>query len=354
MKIHNLETPALLLDKQAMLRNMEKMDGILAGTSMALYPHYKSHKCPAIAKFQLERGAKGITCAKLGEALDLQAAGVDNIVIANQIVQAEKLPKLASLAHKCRLTVCVDHAQNVLDLEQAMAQAGDGKLRVLVEYDVGMRRCGVSTHEEFLALAKLVSAQPHLIFEGIQAYAGQLSHEENAEKRFADVQRIEADVAALKAFCEQNGVKVGEICGGSTGFAHEKPKNTVYTQVQFGSYLFLDRSFLPLALQFEQALFVETTVLSVKPDRVVVDCGVKTMTMDQYPPYFPAFPEAQLSFSEEHTTILVENADLKPGDKLRYVPGHCCTTINIFDRMYAIEGEEVVDCWQVTSRGKAQ
>ena len=220
MKTHNLETPALLVDKQAMLRNMEKMDGILSGTSMALYPHYKSHKCPAIAKIQLERGAKGITCAKLGEALDLQAAGVTNIVIANQIVQAEKLPKLASLAHKCRLTVCVDQMQNVLDLEQAMAQAGDGKLHVLVEYDVGMKRCGVSTHEEFLALAKLVSAQPHLVFEGIQAYAGHLSHEEQAEKRFADVQRIEADVAALKAFCEENGVKVAEICGGSTGFAH--------------------------------------------------------------------------------------------------------------------------------------
>ena len=354
MKIRNLETPALLVDKQAMERNMAKMDEILSGTSMALYPHYKSHKCPAIAKLQLERGAKGITCAKLGEALDLQAAGVTNIIIANQIVQAEKLPKLADLAQKCRLTVCVDQMQNVLNLEQAMAQASEGKLHVLVEYDVGMKRCGVSTHEEFLALAKLISAQPHLVFEGIQAYAGQLSHEENAQKRFADVQAIEADVAALKTFCEENGVKVGEICGGSTGFAHEKPKNTLYTQVQFGSYLFMDRSFRPLELQFEQALFVETTVLSVKPDRVVVDCGVKTMTMDQYPPYFPTFPEAELSFSEEHTTILVENTGLKPGDKLRYVPGHCCTTINIFDRMYVIQGEDVVDCWEVTSRGKAQ
>lgn len=354
MKIGNLETPALLVDKQAMERNMAKMDAILAGTSMKLHPHYKSHKCPAIAKLQLAQGAKGITCAKLGEALDLQAAGIANIVIANQVVQAEKLPKLAALAQKCRLTVCVDHTQNILDLEQAMAQAGQGKLHLLVEYDVGMNRCGVSTHEEFLALAKLIQAQPHLIFEGIQAYAGQLSHEEDAEKRFADVQRIEADVAALKAFCEKNGLKIAEICGGSTGFAHEKPKNTVYTQVQFGSYLFLDRSFRPLELQFEQALFVVTTVLSVKPDRVVVDCGVKTMTMDQYPPYFPAFPDAQLSFSEEHTTLLVENTGLKPGDKLQYVPGHCCTTINTFDRMYAIDGEDVVDCWEITSRGKAQ
>lgn len=354
MKIRELETPALLVDKQAMERNMERMDAILAGTSMALYPHYKSHKCPEIAKLQLARGARGITCAKLGEALDLCAAGIPNIVIANQVVQREKLPKLADLAHNCRLTVCADHEQNVLDLEAAMAARGDGTLHVLVEYDVGMNRCGVGSHEEFLALARLIQAQPHLIFEGIQAYAGQLSHEENAQMRFAEVQRIEADVAALKAFCEANGVEIAEICGGSTGFAHEKPKNTVYTQVQFGSYLFLDRSFQPLELQFEQALFVETTVLSAKADRVVVDCGVKTMTMDQYPPYFPAFPQAQLSFSEEHTTLLVENTGLKPGDKLRYVPGHCCTTINTFDRMYAVEGEEVLACWDITSRGKAQ
>ena len=352
--MNTLLTPALVIDRAAMERNMAKMDGLLEGTSMNLYPHYKSHKCPAIALLQLARGAKGITCAKLGEALDLCDAGVENIVIANQVIQQEKLPVLARLANRCRLTVCVDDAQNVLDLQAAMAEAGDGLLHVLVEYDVGMNRCGVATHEEFLALAQLIQGQSQLVFEGIQAYAGQLSHEENAEKRFADVQAIEADVAALKAFCDENGVKVTEICGGSTGFAHEKPKNTVYTQVQFGSYLFLDRSFQPLELQFEQALFVQTTVLAVKPDRIVVDCGVKTMTMDQYPPYFPAFPGAKLSFSEEHTTILVSGSALKPGDKLLYVPGHCCTTINTFDKVYVAENNVVTDCWDITSRGKAQ
>ena len=348
-----LLTPALVIDREAMERNMAKMNGLLEGTSMGLYPHYKSHKCPAIARLQMEKGARGITCAKLGEALDLCEAGIPNIVIANQIVQKEKLPVLAALANRCRLTVCVDHGQNVLDLEAAMAEAG-GKLHLLVEFDVGMNRCGVSTPSEFLELARLIKKQPHLVFEGIQAYAGQLSHEENGEKRRADVQRIEAQVAALKAFCEENGVKVAEVCGGSTGFAHEKPKNTVYTQVQFGSYLFLDRSFQPLELSFEQALFVQTTVLSVKADRVVVDCGVKTMTMDQYPPYFPAFPGAELSFSEEHTTILARDHGLKPGDKLLYVPGHCCTTINTFDKVYVAEKGTVTDCWDITSRGKAQ
>ncbi len=351
--MNTLLTPALVIDREAMERNMAKMNGILESTSMKLYPHYKSHKCPAIARLQMEKGARGITCAKLGEALDLCDAGISNIVIANQIVQKEKLPVLASLANRCRLTVCVDHEQNILDLEAAMAEVG-GKLHLLVEYDVGMGRCGVSTQEEFLALAQLIQKQPHLAFEGIQAYAGQLSHEEDGEKRFADVQRIEAQVAELKAFVEACGVPVKEVCGGSTGFAHEKPKSTVYTQVQFGSYLFLDRSFQPLELSFEQALFVQTTVLSVKADRVVVDCGVKTMTMDQYPPYFPAFPGAQLSFSEEHTTILVSDHGLKPGDKLLYVPGHCCTTINTFDKVYVSEKGIVTDCWDVTSRGKAQ
>ena len=351
--MNTLMTPALVIDREAMERNMAKMNGLLEGTSMKLYPHYKSHKCPAIARLQMQHGAAGITCAKLGEALDLCDAGISNIVIANQIVQKEKLPVLAALANRCRLTVCVDHKQNILDLEAAMAETG-GTLYVTVEYDVGMGRCGVSTREEFVALAKLIDLQSHLEFEGIQAYAGQLSHEENGEKRFADVQRIEAEVAGLKAFCEENGLTVREVCGGSTGFAHEKPKNTVYTQVQFGSYLFLDRSFQPLELQFEQALFVQTTVLSAKEDRVVVDCGVKTMTMDQYPPYFPAFPGAQLNFSEEHTTIPVRDHGLVPGDKLLYVPGHCCTTINTFDKVYVAEKGVVTDCWDITSRGKAQ
>jgi 3-hydroxy-D-aspartate aldolase len=116
----------------------------------------------------------------------------------------------------------------------------------------------------------------------------------------------------------------------------------------------MDRSFCPLELDFEQALFVETTVLSVKPDRVVVDCGVKSMTMDQYPPYFPAYPNAVLSFSEEHTTIFIQNSGLKVGDRLRYIPGHCCTTINTFDKMFAIKGDKVIDVWDITSRGKAQ
>ena len=353
MTIKELETPALWVDLDAMERNMNRVDNILSDTSMTLYPHYKSHKCPTIAKMQIKRGARGITCAKLSEAIDLCELGISNIVIANLVVQEEKLPKVAKLANRCRLTLCVDSEDNVLALEEAMAIQG-GQLHILVEFDVGMKRCGVETFEAFLNIAKLIQSQPHLSFEGIQAYAGHLSHEEDSKKRYEEIQSIEKLVADLKIYCEQNGMPVKEVCGGSTGFGEDKPKNTVYTQAQFGSYLFMDRSFIPLGLDFEQALFVETTVISVKSDRIVVDCGVKTMTMDQYPPYFPAFPDAKLSFSEEHTTIFVPGKDFRVGDRLRYIPGHCCTTINTFDKIAAVRDQDVLEIWDITSRGKAQ
>lgn len=353
MHISQLQTPALLVDLEKMEANMDRVDALRAGTSMALYPHYKSHKCPDLSLRQLQRGAAGITCAKLSEAVDLAAAGVENIVIANQVVQAEKLPQLAALAKQCRLTVCADQTDNILALEQAMA-AQNATLHVLVEYDVGMRRCGADNFEEFLSLARLVDGQLHLVFEGIQAYAGHLAHEGNAQKRRFELKAIETAVAQLKEYVEANGLAVTHVCGGSTGTVADKPKNTVYTQLQTGSYLFMDASYQALDLDFEQALTILTTVLSVRPDRVVVDCGVKSLSMDQRPPFFPDFPGAELSFSEEHTTLLVENSSLRPGDRLVCVPGHCCTTVNTFDRIHLVRNGDVVEVLPIISRGKAQ
>lgn len=353
MTITELETPALLLDFGAMTHNMALMDGILTGSSMRLYPHYKSHKCPDLAKYQLEHGALGITCAKLSEADDLVQAGVQTVVIANQVVQAEKLPKLAALARRCHLTVCVDNADNVRDLEAACAKE-HSLLHVLVEYEVGMQRCGAESYDEVLALARLISEQEHLRFHGIQAYAGQLSHEADAEKRRKTLLSVEEDVRRLKNYLEENGIRVLQICGGSTGTCADKPEDTVYTQLQAGSYLFMDSSYQKLGLPFRQAMFVLTSVISVKKDRVVVDCGVKTLTQDQFPPYFPAYPDAKLFFSEEHTTIFIEDSDLLPGDMLMCVPGHNCTTTNNFDRIHVVDGEDVLHVFSVTSRGKAQ
>lgn len=352
MKVSQIETPALIVERSAFESNMAAMSRLLEQTAMAFRPHYKSHKSIDVVRRQLAAGAKGITCAKLSEAEDLAQAGVGDILIANQVVQQEKLGRVAVLANKTRLTICVDHEQQVKALERAMAARG-GILYVLVEYEIGMGRCGVETHGEVIRLAKLISEQPHLSFEGVQAYAGQLSHEVDLEVRRSASAAIEADLTQLKKELEAAGLPPKEISGGSTGTVELKPRDSVYTEMQCGSYLFMDRAYGLLDLRFENSLFLLTTVISTKPDRIVTDGGMKSLGMDQGAPIFVGYEELPVSMSEEHGTVEAPGHKAKMGDKLRYIPGHCCTTINMHDKLYLVDGEEVVDIWTVTSRGKS-
>lgn len=353
MKVSQIETPALVIDRRAFLENMAAMDRLLAQTSMALRPHYKSHKSVAIAKLQLEAGAKGITTAKLSEAEDLAQAGVQDILIANQVVQPEKLGRVAVLANKTRLTICVDDEANVLALERAMALVG-GTLYVLVEYDIGMERCGVETHQQVLALAKTIDAQPHLVFEGVQAYAGHMAHEHSYEIRKQSADAIEADLQALKSYLTEAGLPPKEISGVSTGTVELRPRDSVYTELQCGSYLFMDRAYREVGVSFRHSLYLLTTVVSTKPDRIVTDGGAKSLGMDQGDPVFVGYEGLPVRMSEEHGQVEAPGHQAKVGDKLYYIPGHCCTTINAHDCIYVVDGEDVVDLWQVTSRGKAQ
>ena len=353
MKITDIETPALILEKSIFDKNRRVMASLLSGSSMALRPHYKSHKCPAIALIQLSDGAKGLTCAKLSEAEDLADAGVSDILIANQIIDEKKLSRLASLAGRCRLTVCVESADNVLALAHAASAAGT-TVHVLIEYEIGMQRCGVESHEEVLALARLISEQKSLRYEGIQAYAGNMAHEKSLEVRQAATDAIEADLAALKAELTAAGLPPAEISGVSTGTVQTKPKASVYTEMQCGSYLFSDRAYRDLHLCFENALFLLTTVMSVKPSRIVTDGGVKSLGMDQGNPVVVGYEDYPVGMSEEHSQIEVPGHSQRVGDRLRLIPGHCCTTFNLHDRVYLVDGEDVVDCWEITSRGRAQ
>lgn len=353
MKVSQIETPALIVEKTAFDANMAEMTRLLSNTTMALRPHYKSHKSVSIAGLQLAAGAKGITVAKLSEAEDLARAGVEDILIANQVVQDIKMNRVAMLAKKTRLTICVDDADNVLRLERAMAEVG-GTLYVLVEYEIGMERCGVQTHEEVLELAKLIAAQPHLRFEGVQAYAGHMAHEHNREMRKASAEAIEKDLTRLKKKLTEAGLPPKEISGGSTGTVECKPNNSVYTEMQCGSYLFMDRAYREVGVCFRHSLYLLTTVISTKPDRIVTDGGVKSLGMDQGDPVFVGYEDLPVRMSEEHGQVEAPGHGVRVGDQLRYIPGHCCTTINAHDRIYVVDGEDVVDIWLVTSRGKAQ
>jgi len=354
MKVTDLPTPALLLDLEFLSRNAAIMDDIRKNTSMELYPHYKSHKCVELARLQMEWGAKGITCAKLSEAMDLCDAGIENIVIANQIVQQEKFGFLADLAKRCRLTVCVDHAENVMALERAMAQK-DARLNLLVEYDVGMHRCGVESYEEALVLANLIKSQSHLSFEGIQAYAGHLSHEASTQVRAELGAGVETRLKEAKAYLEAHGLTVPQVSGCSTASVrdHALP-DTVYTEFQPGSYLFMDAAYRPLAdLPFRNSLFVLATVMSKGNGKTITDAGAKAVSTDQLPPVFLGYEEYPVELSEEHGAILIPENDKQVGDKMWLIPSHCCTCINIYDWLYFVRDGKVVNKVPVNSRGKS-
>jgi 3-hydroxy-D-aspartate aldolase len=349
----HIKTPALLLDMDVFERNMRRMREFAESIGVTLRPHYKTHKSPDIARIQIKNGAIGLCCAKLDEAEDMILAGIEDVLIANQVVEPGKIAKLADLARCCRLAVCVDHAENIRNLERSAAFIGS-TIHCLVEFDIGMNRCGVHSQEHFLELARLIKASPHLEFMGIQAYAGHLSHQEDFAKRQAASEAVEHKLKALKKFVEDNGVTVATVSGVSTGTALCRAKGTVYTELQAGSYIFMDAAYNALGLPFESALFALATVMSISNGEIINDCGLKAMSVDQRPPRLRELPGATLNFSEEHSQFTGNAVDYKIGDRLHLIPSHCCTTVNLYDYIYLMRQGKVEDRVPVLSRGKSR
>ena len=350
MELHHIPTPALIVDEPTFLRNAEEMKQLLQGGSLKLRPHYKSHKCAAIARRQMAEGAVGMTCAKLDEALDLADSGVEDILIANQIVDKSKIARLAHLANTCHLTVCVDHKENIDDLQAAAALAGS-TIHCFIEYEIGMERCGVTDKETVAQLAKYIAGCPNLVFAGIQAYAGHISHMVTMEERLTETAKNTRKIRDLLAFLQAEGVEVRTLSGGSTGTAAIKVRDGLYTELQAGSYLFMDATYGELALPFKNSLFVLTTVVSVSDGLAVVDAGVKSCGVDQGMPMCCGFEVSHIVASEEHFQLHNPTKDLKVGDKVLLIPGHCCSTVNLHDRIYMVNGGKVVDRIAVSARG---
>lgn len=352
MDSKHLQTPALILDMDVFEKNMAAMNALLVSTRLKLRPHYKSSKCTAIAHMQIEAGAIGLCCAKLSEAEDLADAGIEDILIANQVTDRAKVNRVARLAQCCRLTVCVDSAQNIADLAAAAAYQGS-TVHCLVEYEIGMRRCGVETKEEVYALARQIADSPGLVFDGIQAYAGHLSHEIDYRIRQEESIKIEIRLRELLDYLQFKGLPAREVSGVSTGTVEFRQHDTVYTEIQAGSYIFMDAAYNLLNLPFENSLFVLSTVMSANQYIVVADAGRKSVSIDQQMPVFRESPHAQLRISEEHSAALAAECPAAVGDKVHIIPGHCCTTVNLHDWLYLTRQGKVIDKVPVISRGKS-
>lgn len=350
MKISGLTTPALVLDINTLKANMAAMSYILENSSLKLRPHYKSHKCAALAKWQIENGAIGMTCAKLSEAEDLCDIGIEDILIANQVVDPVKIRKLADLANNCRLTVCVDNIENITALSSAAKNCGS-TIYCLVEYDIGMQRCGVIEKEEVLVLAKHISSCDNLVFDGLQAYAGHISHIEDINTRKQLTEDNYTKLKKLITYLNENDTKVKTVSGGSTGTAEIKALEGLYTELQAGSYLFMDATYRSLSLPFKNSLFILTTVVSQREGLTVVDAGVKTCGTDQGMPVPYNGCASEIVASEEHFQIHNYTEKTVLGEKILLVPAHCCSTVNLYDKIYLVDGDTVVDRISITAKG---
>jgi D-serine deaminase-like pyridoxal phosphate-dependent protein len=361
MTLDEVDTPALIVDLDAFERNLKRLADRIAGTGIRLRAHAKTHKCPVIALKQIELGAVGVCCQKVSEAEAMVYGGVKDVLVTNEIVGRQKLRRLMGLASMARIGICADDPAQIRDFEAAAAEAGTN-LRVYVEVNMGGNRCGVEPGQPALALARQIADAPHLEFGGLQAYHGSAQHLRTWEERRAAIASATDKAATTRDLLQANGIACDQITGAGTGTFEFEVASGVYTELQCGSYIFMDADYGrnldkdggPIR-SFEPSLFVWATVMS-RPaeERAIVDAGLKALGFDSGPPTVWDEPAAIYErASDEHGRIgfSAPTNRLNLGDKIRLVPGHCDPTVNLYDWYVGIRGNRVETVWPITARG---
>ena len=352
-----VQTPCLIVDLAALEANLDAMADFARAAGLALRPHGKMHKCAEVARQQVLRGAAGICCQKVSEAEAFIRAGVADVLISNEIRDPVKIARLAGLARVTRVAVCVDDPANVPELSAA-AQAAAVEIGVLVELDCGHGRCGVTSPAALVTLAAAVQAAPGLRYEGLQAYQGAMQHIGDAAQRaqvgLAAQDCLRAGLAALN----RAGLAPAKVSGGGTGSFRQDAASGLWTELQCGSYAFMDADYGRISgpqgrldAEFAPALFVLTSVISRRPGKAVGDAGLKSMSGDSGLPTCAGFQV--LGLSDEHVEIADPQARLQINQRLRLVPGHCDPTVNLHEVIVAVRGGVVAALWPVTARGRS-
>ncbi len=351
--IEDLDTPTLLLDRAASDRNLAKMAQFFADRKSKLRPHFKNHKCVTLAKRQLAAGnAVGITCAKLGEAEILADHGVTNLLIANQVVGAVKVRRLAELAKRARVAVAVDHLDQVEAISRAAVAAGS-TVHLLVEVDIGMGRCGLPPGESVVELAKQIVKFPGVQLDGIQAYEGHLVNVIDRDQRRTQSQAAMQLAIDTRRLLEKSGIPVTCLSGCSSATYDSTGAMDGVDEIQAGSYATMDRQYYRLAPEFEIAMSLLVRVIS-RPtaDKAVLDVGVKGAGGEFGVPGIKDYPDVVVPFflAEEH--VVVNNSpNWSIGQPLHLIPSHACTTCNLHREFVVHENGRVVDVWPIEASG---
>ena len=365
MAISDIQTPCLILDMDSFDYNLKRMAEVIKPFNVSLRAHAKMHKSVDVARQQIAHGkASGICCQKVSEAEVFARAGIPDILITNQVCDQVKIERLAGIAALgCRLSVCVDDKANINALSKE-AKKENVQIHCLVELECGAGRCGVEDAGQVKELAVAIDAAEHLIFDGLQAYQGSIQHELDHEQRKTQLDAVIEKVKACLASLDTAGISCSVVSGGGTGSFLFEASSGVYTEVQCGSYLFMDADYGRIHNQdgkrldkadWKNALFILTSVMSTAKDgQAVCDAGLKVHSIDSgLPVIFGRDDIAYINCSDEHGVIEDKQNQLKINEKLHLVPGHCDPTCNLHDWYVCVRDGIVVDLWPVSARGKA-
>lgn len=346
-----LDSPQLLLDLDVLDANFGRMRDACRQRSVNLRVHFKSLKCGGLARYLAERGVAGFLCAKLNEAEVLADAGIRDIFVANQIVGLVKLRRLAELAKRATVSVCVDDPANVDAMGEA-ARAAGVTLGVLVEVDIGMGRCGVSPGQPALDLARRVQATDGLRFLGLQGYDGHLQLLPNAAERQAGCLRGLEQLVGTRRLIEAAGLPVAVVTGAGTGTWEWVSAYDGVTEIQPGSFLLMDCAYHGIRPEFGCALSVLATVISRRPGQYVLDAGSKAISQDFGKPVIKGRPAERVAkLAEEHTLVEADGA-VALGERREVLPAHCCATMNLHRQCVAVRQGHVEVVWPIEASGR--
>lgn len=365
---HLLDTPALLIDLPAMTRNIERMAAFAKSRGVNLRPHVKTHKSVEIARRQVAAGAIGVSCVTLGEAEVMVAGGIPGVLITSPAVTPSKIARLVKLAQRARpgdVMVVVDNPRNLADLAQAASELTH-PLDVLVDYGAGYNRTGAATQAKVLELAAAVAAEPRLRLRGLQSYAGNLQHIVAREQRSEAAAGLRETVAGIVAAAKRQGLHFEIVTGAGTGTHDLDSQENAFTELQAGSYVFMDAEYTQVLASggepspFEVSLFVQTAVVSTNAaDWVTVDGGTKCFSTDSGVPLVARGVDAATRyafFGDEHGKLLLAQGtgSARPvlGARVEFVTPHCDPTVNLHDTYHVVEGGTLVGIWPVDARGK--
>ena len=355
-----IDTPSLVLDLDAMKRNLARMAEFAKKHDIRWRPHAKMHKSSALAKLQVQAGAVGVCVQKTSEAEAMVAGGVHDVYISNEVVAPHKLARVALLAHQVlsengQLAIAVDSAEGIHGLARAMnerrtATASPGVIDVFVEIDVGQGRCGVAPGPAAVALAHEIRKHAGLRFAGLQAYHGKAQHLRSPQARREAIAAVVDAVVTTRKLIEADGIPVALVTGAGTGSLVLEAASGVFGELQAGSFLFMDNDYAknerdPAQPQFEHALFVKTQVMSAGEDHAVCDAGHKSHAIDSGMPKVHTFegePELEyLNGGDEHGILRSVGTSWRLpaiGATLWLIPGHCDPTVNLHDTMVGVTG----------------